>query len=64
MTEKKTLQTREKELQMLMGTTQGRDELQSLADSYTAAGARPRPAKTSVITYILVHERGMGMIVD
>lgn len=63
MGEKKTLQVREKELQLLMGTAAGRLELQALADGYTAAGGRARPPKTSVITYILVHERDRGLIV-
>ena len=59
----KTLQQREKELQSLMATPAGRQELQELARRYQAAGGRMRPANTSLITYILVHERGQGLIV-
>jgi hypothetical protein len=59
----KTLQQREKELQALMATPAGRQELQELEQRYQAAGGRMRPANTSVITYILVHERGQGLIV-
>jgi hypothetical protein len=59
----KTLQQREKELQALMATPAGRQELQELARLYQAAGGRMRPANTSLITYILVHERGQGLIV-
>jgi hypothetical protein len=59
----KTLQQREKELQSLMATPAGRKELQELARRYQAAGGRMVPANTSVITYILVHERGQGLIV-
>ena len=35
---------------------------QDLASGYTAAGGRARPAKTSVVTYIIVHERERGLI--
>jgi hypothetical protein len=58
----KTLQQREKELQSLMATPAGRKELQELARRYQAAGGRMRPANTSLIRYILVHERGQGLI--
>jgi hypothetical protein len=62
MSTKKTLQQRENELQSLLATPAGRKELQDLASRYHAASDRQRPAKTSVITYILVHERGLGLI--
>jgi hypothetical protein len=62
MAEAKTLREREKELQSLMTTPQGRAALQDLAARYGAAGGRVRPARTSVITYILVHEREKGLI--
>jgi hypothetical protein len=58
----KTLQEREKELQTLVATPAGRKELEDLEARYQAAGGRPRPPRTSVITYILVHERGKGLI--
>lgn len=63
MTQTKTRLEREKELQALMRTTEGRAELEGLAARYQSAGGRPRPPRTSVITYVLVHERGKGLIV-
>ena len=62
MPSKPTLQQREKALQSLLVTPAGRKELQELEARYQAASGRPRPAGTSVITYILVHERGQGLI--
>jgi hypothetical protein len=59
---KKTLQQREKELQALLTTPVGRKELQELSSRYHAASGKLRPATASVITYILVHERGQGLI--
>ena len=59
---KKTLPQREKELQILLATPAGRDELNILGERYTAAGGRMRPESTSVITYILVYERERGLI--
>ena len=58
----KTLREREKELQALMATPAGRQELHELEQRYQAAGGRMRPTNTSVITYILVHERGQELI--
>ena len=58
----KTLREREKELRTLLATAEGRAELQSLASRYQAEGGRTRPQRTSVVTYILVHERGVGLI--
>ena len=62
MTPQKTLPQREKELQALLATQAGREELQELAARYAAAGGRVRPERTSVITCILVYERGRGVI--
>ena len=59
---KKNLQEREKELQTLLATPAGRKELQELASRYHEASGKLRPARTSVITYILVHEREWGLI--
>lgn len=59
---KKSLPEREKELQSLLATPVGREELQALESRYHEAGARHRPVRTSVITYILVHERQKGLI--
>jgi hypothetical protein len=58
----KTLPQREKELQSLLATEAGRQELQQLEDRCRAAGGGPRPPRTSVVTYILVHERSRGLI--
>jgi hypothetical protein len=62
MSPKKTLQQREKELQALLATPAGRKELHDLASQYQEASDELRPARTSVITYILVHERDQGLI--
>ena len=58
----KPLQQREKELRSLLVTPAGRKELQELASRYQAASGRLRPTSTSLITYILVHEREAGLI--
>jgi hypothetical protein len=57
-----TLQQREKQLQSLLGTPEGRKELQELANRYSTTSGKVRPAGTSVITYILVQEREQGLI--
>jgi hypothetical protein len=62
MTMTKTLQQREKELQALLASPAGREELQKLESRYRSAGHRTRAARSSVITYILVHEREAGLI--
>jgi hypothetical protein len=59
---KKPLPEREKELQALLATLAGRKELQALESRYRAVNGRPRLTGTSVITYILVHEREHGLI--
>jgi hypothetical protein len=59
---KKTLQQREKELQSLLTTPAGQEELQQLASRYHAAGGSLFPPKTSVITYLLVHEMTHGLV--
>ena len=64
MSQSKTREERERELQVLMTTSQGRDELERLANSYQSAGGRARPGRTSVITYILVHERDKGLVTE
>ena len=58
----KTIQERQKELQALLATPAGQEELRKLEARCQAAGERPRSAKESVITYILVHERTHGRI--
>jgi hypothetical protein len=58
----KTLQQRQAELQVLLSTPAGREELQRLETRYREAGGRLRPANTSIITYLLVHEREQGFI--
>ena len=59
---KKTLPQREKELQSLLTTAAGRKQLNELESCYSAGSYRLRPARTSAITYILVHERAQGLI--
>jgi hypothetical protein len=58
----KTLQEREAELVSLLATPAGRAELERLAERYAAAGGRPRVPRTSIVTYLLVHERSAGLI--
>ena len=58
----KTLQQRETELRSLLANPTGRKELQELESRYHEASGKAKPAKTSVITYILVHERERGLI--
>jgi hypothetical protein len=62
MTPKKTLPEREQELRSLLATPLGQEQIQELVTRYSAASDRLRPAGTSAITYILVHERGQGLI--
>jgi hypothetical protein len=62
MTPAKNLQERERELQSLLATPAGRQELQGLASRYGAASGKLKPARASAITYILVHEREQGLI--
>jgi hypothetical protein len=62
MPEKKTLQQREHELLSLIVTRAGREELEALARRYEASGGKARPAHKSLITYIIVHERALGLI--
>ena len=63
MPETKTLQQREKELTLLLASLAGRAELAELAAHCHARSGRLKPARTSVITYILVNEREQGLIV-
>jgi hypothetical protein len=62
MPEAKTLDVRQKELQALLSTPSGRAELERLAARYAAASGRLRPTRTSLITYIVVHERERGLV--
>ncbi len=62
MTAKKTLQEREQELRGLLATPAGREELQALVSRYAASSNKLRPARTSAVTYVLVHEREKGLI--
>jgi hypothetical protein len=62
MSEKIPLHQREKELQSLMATAAGREELLALAARYGTEDGHFRPERSSVITYILVHERQRGLI--
>jgi len=62
MSQSKTLQEREKELQAMLASPEGRKKLEELESSYYAASGKPKAAKASVITYIVVHERKLGLI--
>ena len=62
MLQKKALQQREKELQALLLTPAGQAQLRELESRYAAAGGRVRPARTSLITYLLVCERERGLL--
>ena len=64
MTLKKTLQERERELQLLLANPAGRKELQDMEGRYGEASGRLKPPRTSIITYILVHEREQGLIIS
>jgi hypothetical protein len=59
---KKTLEERQTELRTLLKTREGQAELEALATRYQAATGRARYEGTSLITYILVHERERGLI--
>ena len=59
---KKTLQQRERELQALLATPEGRKDLDDLAAGYAAASGRALARKRSVVTFILVYERERGLI--
>jgi hypothetical protein len=63
MKQPKTLQQREKELQSLLSTPEGRTQLEALVSRYSQGGRIRRP-KGSIVTYILVHERQQGLIVE
>ena len=58
----KTVQQREKELQALLADAAGKQQLQELASRYHAVSGNLKPVRTSLITYILVHERQRGLI--
>jgi hypothetical protein len=58
----KALSEREKELQSMLTTPTGREGIRQLESRYQAASGRERPARTSIITYIIVHERELGLI--
>ena len=60
--QRKTLQEREKELQALLANPLGRKELQELESRYRAESGKMKPANSSAITFILVHEREQGLI--
>lgn len=59
---KKTLQERQQELQALLATSEGRKNLEELTSRYELASGRPKPTGASIITYLLVHERGKGLL--
>ncbi len=58
----KTLAEREKELQALFATPEGKAHLEALAARNGTVTGRHRPPKTSLITYLIVQEREHGLI--
>ena len=62
MVAKKSLREREIELQSLLASPAGREELRALASRYAAGNGRVKPEAASVITYILVYEREHHLI--
>jgi len=62
MRQSKSREEREKELQALIATPAGREELERLAARYESEGGGHGPERASVITYILVHERARGLV--
>lgn len=56
------LKEREQELESLLALPGGREQIQELASKYYAASGKLRPPRGSAITFILVHEREMGLI--
>jgi hypothetical protein len=62
MAELKTLHDREKELTLLLATPAGREQLHEMLARYRAKSGRLKPARQSIITYLLVHEREYGLI--
>jgi hypothetical protein len=59
---KTPLNQRQAELRPLLATREGREELEALASRYYAASDQIRVEGTSLITFILVHERERGLI--
>jgi hypothetical protein len=59
---RKTLSERERELQTLLATPEGRQGLHELAVRYEQEAGGTRPPRGSVVTFILVHERVTGRI--
>jgi hypothetical protein len=59
---KKTLRQREIELQSLLATPEGRIDLQELESQYAKMQGVCRAQNTSLITFLLVHERQRGLI--
>jgi hypothetical protein len=64
MNPKKTLQQRQRELQLMLANPASRTELQEMVSRYHDAGGKLKPPKASAITYILVYERERGLITD
>jgi hypothetical protein len=58
----KSLREREKELKALLPSPEGKAQVQQLAARYAANSGQTLPTRTSLITYILVHERQHGLI--
>jgi hypothetical protein len=59
---KKTLPEREKELRVLLQSSDGPTKLQEIASTYAAEGGHNCWSGGSLITYIIVYERTHGLI--
>ena len=62
MASKTTLHEREKALQAMLATPEGREKLLRLASRTFAASGKLIPPLGSLVPYILVHEREQGLI--
>jgi hypothetical protein len=62
MPSKTTLHEREKALQSMLATPEGREKLLRLASRYFAGSGKLIPPLGSLVPYILVHERERGLI--
>ena len=62
MASKTTLHEREKALQSMLASPEGREKLLRLASRYFAGSGKLIPPLGSLVPYILVHERERGLI--
>lgn len=62
MSEPKKLREREKELQELLASPAGKVKLKELESKYLLLTGNRKPTRASIITYIIVSERALGLI--